>query len=97
MAKKDNAQASEAEMMAISRALADPSRLKVFRSIANKDNLTCSDLRGCLAMNPATLSHHMRQLEGAGLIETHRDGKYVRAEIKRKLWKSYIGWLKQMA
>lgn len=96
MSKKDNAETHDADMMAISRVLADPSRMNVFRSIANKENLTCSDLRGSLEMNPATLSHHMRQLETVGLIETHRDGKYVRAEIKRKAWKSYVGWLKDL-
>ena len=83
-------------MLAISRVLADPSRMKVFRSIANKENLSCSDLRERLEINPATLSHHMRQLETAGLIETHRDGKFVRAEIKRKAWKSYVSWLKEL-
>ncbi len=84
-------------MLAISKALADPTRLSVFRRIANKENLTCSDLRGCLDMNPATLSHHMRQLESAGLIETHRDGKFVRAEVRRKVWKSYLSYLKDLA
>ncbi|HEY9139153.1 MAG TPA: metalloregulator ArsR/SmtB family transcription factor [Terriglobus sp.] len=83
-------------MIAITRALADPKRLAVFRRIANKDNSTCSDLRGCLEINPATLSHHMRQLESAGLIETHRDGKFVRAEVRRKVWKNYLGWLKDL-
>ena len=96
MAKKDNAETHDSDMMAISRVLADRSRLKVLRSISNKDNLTCSDIRGCLEMNPATLSHHMRQLETAGLIETHRDGKFVRAEVRRKVWKSYLGWLKEL-
>jgi ArsR family transcriptional regulator len=104
MAKKNKdereEQATQAEcrdMVAISKALADPKRLAVFRRIADKDNSTCTDLRACLEMNPATLSHHMRQLESAGLIETHRDGKFVRAEIRRKVWKNYLGWLRDLA
>lgn len=84
-------------MLSISKALADPTRLAVFRRIANKENSTCMDLRGCLDMNPATLSHHMKQLESAGLIETHRDGKFVRAEVRRKVWKNYIAYLKELA
>ncbi|MEZ2347697.1 ArsR/SmtB family transcription factor [Terriglobus sp. RCC_193] len=92
---QDNAE--ERSMIAITRALADPTRLSVFRRIANKENSTCMDLRGCLEMNPATLSHHMRQLESAGLIETHRDGKFVRAEVRRKVWKNYLSYLKELA
>jgi ArsR family transcriptional regulator len=84
-------------MLAISRALADPRRLEVFRRIANTDGTACMDLRECLAMNPATLSHHMKQLETAGLIETRKDGRLVRATLRRKLWKSYLSHLKQIA
>jgi len=104
MAKKDKTEREETQdnteersMIAITRALADPTRLSVFRRIANKENSTCMDLRGCLEMNPATLSHHMRQLESAGLIETHRDGKFVRAEVRRKVWKNYLSYLKELA
>ena len=84
-------------MLAISKALAAPTRLSVFRRIANQENSTCSDVRGWLDINPATLSHHMRQLESAGLIETHRDGKFVRAEVRHKVWKSYLSYLKELA
>lgn len=104
MAKKDKTEREETQdnteersMIAITRALADPTRLSVFRRIANKENSTCMDLRGCLEMNPATLSHHIRQLESAGLIETHRDGKFVRAEVRRKVWKNYLSYLKELA
>ncbi len=82
-------------MLAISKALADPRRLEVFRRIATLDGTACMDLRQCLAMNPATLSHHMRQLETAGLIETKKDGRMVRATLQRKLWKAYLSHLKQ--
>jgi ArsR family transcriptional regulator len=83
------------EMLLISRALSDPKRLEILRKIANTENTSCMDMRTCLGMNPATLSHHIKQLEGAGLIETHRDGKLVRATLRRKVWKGYLTHLKQ--
>jgi ArsR family transcriptional regulator len=86
-----------AAMQAISRALADPRRVEVLRKIAGGDSTSCMDLRTCMAMNPATLSHHMKQLEIAGLIETRRDGKLVRATLRRKTWKSYLAHLKSFA
>ena len=86
-----------AAMQAISRALADPRRMEVLRKIAGADSTSCMDLRTCMAMNPATLSHHIKQLETAGLIETRRDGKLVRATLRRKTWKSYLAHLKSFA
>jgi ArsR family transcriptional regulator len=87
----------ERAMLAISRAIADPKRMEVLRKIASGDNTSCMDLRQCIGMNPATLSHHMKQLETAGLIETKRDGKLVRATLRRKTWKHYLAHLKQLA
>ncbi|SEB91571.1 ArsR/SmtB family transcription factor [Terriglobus roseus] len=84
-------------MQAISRALADPRRVEVLRMIAGADSTSCMDLRTSMTMNPATLSHHMKQLETAGLIETRRDGKLVRATLRRKTWKSYLAHLKSFA
>lgn len=85
------------EMLAISRALSDPRRVEVFRRIASSEASACMELRTSLGMNPATLSHHMKQLESAGLIETRRDGKFVHAEVRRKVWKGYLAYLKTFA
>jgi ArsR family transcriptional regulator len=101
--KKDKASEShdsvpavnDREILLISKALSDPKRLEVLRKIASCENASCMDLRTHLAINPATLSHHIKQLEGAGLIETHRDGKLVRTTLRRKAWKGYLSHLKQ--
>lgn len=85
-----------AAMQAISRALADPRRTEVLRMIATCSATSCMDVRQRLRMSPATLSHHVKQLENAGLIETVRDGKLVRAHLRRKVWKSYLAYLKQL-
>jgi len=101
--KKDKAEPTEPgattcrEMLAISRALADPRRVEVFRKIASCHAVSCTDMREGLTIKPATLSHHMKQLEAAGLIDTVRDGKFVRASVRRKTWKSYLTYLKAFA
>lgn len=86
-----------AAMQAISRALADPRRMEVLRTIANCSATSCMEVRQSLQMRPATLSHHVKQLENAGLIETVRDGKFVRAHLRRKVWKAYLAYLKELA
>jgi ArsR family transcriptional regulator len=89
--KADTASVSDdREMLLVSKALSDPRRVEVLRLISAKDGALCMDMRACLSMNPATLSHHIKQLEAAGLIETRRDGKRVRATLRRKAWKRYV-------
>jgi ArsR family transcriptional regulator len=36
----------------------------------------------------------MKELESAGLIETEKEGKFVRATFRRKVWKRYLIELK---
>ena len=96
------------QIMRISKALADPTRMAVLRRIALRNEVSgeaggsaegasCSRLKQVLTISAATLSHHMKELELAGLIETTRQGRTVHARLKRKVWKHYIAELKAFA
>lgn len=57
------------------KALADPSRLKIV------DLLSCGSLCACdildhFEFSQPTLSHHMRVLQEAGIIESRKEGKW---------------------
>ena len=88
--------ADDRAMLAISRALSDPRRVQVLRTIARCQASACMEVGESLCMNPATLSHHMKQLEMSGLIETVRDGKFVRSHVRRKVWKVYLAYVKSL-
>lgn len=63
---------------AILKALADPRRFELLERIAKAGcALGCADALSALAISPATLSHHVKELESAGLIDVRREGKYV--------------------
>jgi ArsR family transcriptional regulator len=83
------------QTLAISRAIADPRRFEVLRLIARGDS-RCSELRSCLPITAATLSHHMKELESADLIETTRTGKFVTATLRRDIWSAYLAGLQSL-
>ena len=68
---------TRARRTAILKALADPRRFELLERIAKAScPLGCSALRPALAISPATLSHHIKELETAGLIQVTRAGKF---------------------
>ena len=61
----------------ILKALADETRLKIFEAISAKDHVNCSELVATRGVTPATISHHLRVLTDAGLVECKREGQFV--------------------
>jgi ArsR family transcriptional regulator len=81
---------------AISRVLADPRRYQILQHIASSPCMACSDLRTAFPITAATLSHHLKELESAGLIQTARRGRFVDISFQRDVWKSYLSELKKL-
>lgn len=77
----------------IARALSEPRRFEMLKRIASLPCMACTDLRASFPLTPATVSHHMKELEAAGLIKTERVGKFVEAKFCRQIWEAYLAEL----
>jgi ArsR family transcriptional regulator, arsenate/arsenite/antimonite-responsive transcriptional repressor len=81
---------SEEQIHLIAKALADPRRLELLRQIGGcTKSVQCADIRGCHPVSAATLSHHMKELETAGLIRVTREGKFASYVLRRDVLQAY--------
>lgn len=85
---------SESEMRAISRVLSDPHRFQILKLIAAEPCKACTDLRAAFPITAPTLSHHLKELEAAGLIEINRRGKFADLTFCRGKWDAYVAELR---
>jgi ArsR family transcriptional regulator len=81
----------------ISKALADQTRLRMFAAISANGDLTCGDLVTLQGVTPATISHHLRILIDADLIECRKYGQFVRSRIVPETIREYSAALARIA
>lgn len=78
----------------IARAVADPSRFAILQQIAAAKCMTpCASLCVQKTLSPATISHHMKELQEAGLIEVAREGRGANLTFRREVWNAYLAQL----
>ena len=63
------------ELLSITKALSDESRLRALVAIKDGELCLCQIIQ-VLGLSPATVSKHMDLLERAGLVRRRREGKW---------------------
>ena len=67
------------EIARISRALGDPTRLRILESISARKGkeMFCGQVVEEYKLTPGTISHHLKILADAELISTRREGQFI--------------------
>jgi ArsR family transcriptional regulator len=88
---------SDKQFALIAKALSDPRRMAVLEVIAGERECPCQKLREEFPVSKATISHHIKELVRAGLVEAHRDGQYLHCEVRRDVLEAYTAELLRRA
>ncbi len=79
----------------ISRALGDPYRIQILDAIRNvPDGLTCNTIVEIFNLAQSTVSHHLKLLVEADLLQLEKEGRFSRYFINRNTFGEYAKELK---
>jgi ArsR family transcriptional regulator, arsenate/arsenite/antimonite-responsive transcriptional repressor len=75
--------------MRIAKALADPTRFSILERIAAEPDVACQQLIEQFGVTPATMSHHLKELGAADLVEMRRVGKCGYLTLRPETFAAY--------
>ncbi|WP_188934658.1 ArsR/SmtB family transcription factor [Puia dinghuensis] len=81
----------------ISKALGDSNRLKILHYIAGKGGCgECSGLHDVIGLAQPSISHHVKILVEAGLIDGEKEGRNYSYTLNNSVMNQYLTALRQL-
>src|ERR1700731_2054995 len=77
------------ELARISKALSDPTRLRIVEAISSSTEMYCGQVVEKCGLTPGTISHHLKILADANLIETRREGQFIYMRSRPETIRAY--------
>lgn len=82
----------------ISKALADTTRLQILRDMSKRKGcIQCSEIMNITKLAQPSVSHHIKTLIEAGLINPEKDGRNHSYTLNSNLLKNYSDWISKVA
>src|SRR2546428_13875479 len=72
----------------ISKALADPQRREILQKLVAR-RMNCSDVHAMFNVSQPTVSHHLKELAIAGILDKKKQGKSSFYQVKPEVLSAY--------
>lgn len=82
------------ELLQITKALSDGSRLRVIAALMEHKELCVCQITEMLRLATATVSRHMSVLQNAGLVLSRKDGRWVHYRLSGSFPEILRQWLR---
>jgi ArsR family transcriptional regulator len=84
-------------MEKISKALGDKNRLNILQHITKKGGCApCSEIHDIIDLTQPSISHHVKILTEAGLIEPEKEGRNFKYTLNVKVLDEYLKFLEKL-
>ncbi len=81
----------------ISKALADINRLEILENMSKRKGcIQCAEIMAMTKLAQPSVSHHVKTLIEAGLIEPEKDGRHYSYQLNRELLTGYLNWVSEI-
>ncbi len=74
----------------ISKALADPQRREILQKLAITAKLNCSDIHALFDISQPTVSHHLKELFNAELVQKEKQGQFCFYHVNSEILTAYM-------
>jgi ArsR family transcriptional regulator, arsenate/arsenite/antimonite-responsive transcriptional repressor len=78
----------------ISKALADPQRREILQKLV-ASRLNCTDVHALFNVSQPTVSHHLKELANAGLLDKEKQGQFCFYHVRAEVLSAYVGELEK--
>ena len=79
------------------KALGDPTRLRIYQAIKDKDDICACKILEQMDITQPTLSHHVKQLCAAGLVSCRKDGRWMHYSANNETAALLSDWISGLA
>ncbi len=74
----------EDNIVKIAKALSDKTRIRLLKEIASMGSISCGDAEKIAELSQPTVSHHLKILTEAGLLNAEKDGRHVIISVNKE-------------
>jgi ArsR family transcriptional regulator, arsenate/arsenite/antimonite-responsive transcriptional repressor len=85
----------EDNIVKIAKALSDKTRIRILKEIAKKGSISCGDAEEIAKLSQPTVSHHLKILTEAGLLNAEKNGRHVIITVNMNALKEFNNLLSE--